>query len=271
MTTIAEWIKTQSSDKTVNTADLHLLLGHILTKNTAWLFAHQDFELNQLQINQLNLGYQSLQAGKPLAYITGKKEFWDLMLCVNEHTLIPRPETELLIETASQIASNPNIILDLGTGSGAIALALARQFPSAKIFASDQSKQALKVAQQNALSNSINTVQFIHSNWLEGFQNISFDLIISNPPYLDANDEHLASLKFEPVGALVAEDHGLADFNTISRQARNQLNTGGIIMFEHGWKQKDAVTDILVTNGFAGVCSKKDLAGLDRVTWGFQP
>ena len=271
MTTIGEWVKSQTSDHGSLATEVKLLIGHLLAKNTAWIFAHQDYILSKSQINQLNLWYQTLLAGKPLAYITGTKEFWDLKLYVNEHTLIPRPETELLVETACQIAGKSNIILDLGTGSGAIALALARQFPTAKIIASDQSKEALKVAKHNAQFNSINTVQFLHSNWLEDIHNIKFDLIISNPPYLDANDEHLPSLKFEPVSALVAGDHGLADFITISRQARNHLNTGGIIMFEHGWKQKDAVTDILVTNGFAGVCSKKDLAGLDRITWGFQP
>ncbi len=252
----------------MSSADLRLLLCHLTSKDSAWLYAHLDHVLSQEDVNQINHWVDEMSRGKPLAYITGEKDFWTLKLKVNEHTLIPRPDTEIIIETILLLNLSPNKILDLGTGSGAIALALATEYPSASIVACDYSNEALLVAQANAQLNHIDNVKFIESDWFDGIDKCTFDLIVSNPPYIDTNDPHLIDLAYEPLSALVAEDQGLADFKTISEQATEFLQPDGILMFEHGWQQSEAVRMILNDTGFTDVTTQKDLAGHDRVTWG---
>jgi len=273
LTRINDWLNHQSPpthpDQSAYTRDLKLLVCHLLSKNSAWLYAHSDDLINDHQIQQLNSWAEELKQGKPLAYITGIKEFWTLTLKVNEHTLIPRAETELLIETIQQLSDSPKKILDLGTGSGAIALSLATLFPKAHITASDQSIEALKVAQSNAKLNRIHNVQFIQSNWFDSFTDDSYDIIVSNPPYIDSMDEHLANLSYEPISALVADDHGLSDFKSISQKAYKYLKPGGLLMFEHGWQQSEAVSQILQDVELVNISTQKDLLGHNRITWGY--
>lgn len=248
--------------------DLKYLVCHLLDKNSAWLYANQHANLSKQQVNQLNQWVNELNKGKPLAYITGEKAFWTLTLKVNEHTLIPRPETELIIETVDQLNLQPKKILDLGTGSGAIALALATLLPQATILATDVSKQALDTARNNATNNGISTVTFQHSDWFESITDKNFDLIVSNPPYIAENDSHLSDLSYEPINALVAANNGLAAYEAICAAAKNYLSTKGILMFEHGWQQHLAVAEIMKNAGFVDIQHQQDLLGHQRITWG---
>jgi len=272
--TIKDWISQQQQQapnrQAIATNVLRQLLAAALNKNSAWLFAHPDHPLTVGNIQQLDEWLSRLKTGEPLAYITGQQAFWDLTLQVNPHTLIPRPDSEILIETAVSLYEKqaPERVLDLGTGSGALALALARVFPQATILATDQSAPALEMASKNARINRIKQVTFLQSDWFEHIPAQKFDLIVSNPPYLATDDEHLEALQHEPTSALVAGEQGLSDFLDITSRAPDFLSHGGILMFEHGWQQQQAVADILAAGGFQDIGFAKDLAGHDRVTWG---
>lgn len=228
-----------------------------------------DYILSDDQISQLTIWQQQLMTGYPLAYIIGKQDFWDFELIVNEHTLIPRPDTETLIETCITLFKNPpKTILDLGTGSGAVAIALAKVFNQSKVTAIDASSNALQVALKNSDNNNITNIQFIQSNWFESIEPQKFDLVASNPPYIDEEDPHLKNLKHEPYEALVAADNGLKDFKTIALNALSYLSNDGVLVFEHGWKQKRDVQQILKQSGYTNIKTFKDLAGNDRVSCG---
>lgn len=272
MTLISDWLNSQAqacnAEKSIDVTDIRLLVCHLLSQNTAWLLAHQHDELTDAQTQQLNQWVEELKVGKPLAYITGEKEFWNLKLKVNRHTLIPRPETELMIETTEALNLQPKKILDLGTGSGAIALALATLFPKAEIIATDVSLDALETAKENAKLNQISNVEFIQSDWFSRISPMNFNLIVSNPPYIAVDDEHLAKLTHEPNTALVASNNGLAAYHTICKDARSYLQTGGVLMFEHGWQQHQDVAEIMSVAGFTDICHEKDLLGHFRITWG---
>lgn len=268
MTSISDWLDKQAQSPQSDLSELRYLVCHLLGKSSAWLFANSDASLDSNHVNQLDAWVDQLQRGKPLAYITGEKAFWNLNLKVNEHTLIPRPETEVLIETIKQLELNPQTILDLGTGSGAIALSLATEFPEAEIVASDLSPEALEVARENGQNNQISNVEFVLSDWFLSISNKLFDLIVSNPPYIDANDEHLSQLTFEPLSALVADNQGLAAYQQICAQAKNHLTVNGVLMFEHGWQQHQAVASIMKEAGFSHIQHQKDLLGHQRITWG---
>lgn len=269
MTSIASWLASQPSNTSPDyNKELKLLLCHLFKQNTAWLYSHDDTQLSSSDLKQLNQWVGQLEIGMPLAYITGQKAFWDLQLEVNEHTLIPRPDTELLIETVIDLKPQPKSIIDLGTGSGAIALSLVNSIPDVEVTAIDFSKQALATAQRNAQLNNINQIEFICSNWFDEIAEKTFDLIVSNPPYIAADDEHLYQLRFEPISALVAEDQGLADFKKITEQAPHYLNSNGVLMFEHGWNQHKEVENILSVAGFSHIRSRRDIQGHHRITWG---
>ncbi len=277
MHTIQAWLRAQKhpSDQNqprINQSDLRRLLAHLLQQDNAWLFAHQDFELNPQHIQQLDHWLKQLGDGFPLAYITGQQLFWDLDLLVDSNTLIPRPDTETIVEVALNIlaTNHPKHILDLGTGSGALALALGRVFPDAQVIGIDQSSGALNIAKRNALRNQVKNVQFMVSDWFTNLNNKTFDLIVSNPPYIADDDEHLNHLIHEPTAALVSDQEGLGDFIRITEQAPNYLTEFGLLMFEHGWQQKDSVQTIMSDAGFRHVNSVKDLAGIDRVTYGYK-
>jgi release factor glutamine methyltransferase len=252
--------------------DAELLLTHVLQKNRSYLHSHNDQKLNSEIMETVFELIEQRLTGKPIAYIIKHKEFWSLDLEINEHVLIPRPETELLVELTLQLLpTNKSLrIADLGTGSGAIAIAIAKERPNWFITATDNSNKALLLAQKNAKRLNLTNIQFVLSDWCLNLSEHKFDSIISNPPYIAENDPHLqSSIKFEPHLALVAKNNGLADIATIIDQAKNKLNTDGVLLLEHGYNQGLAVKDLLMANNYKRITQHQDLAGLDRAICGY--
>ncbi|MGB5852438.1 MAG: peptide chain release factor N(5)-glutamine methyltransferase [Rhodanobacter sp.] len=253
-------------------AEAELLLLHVLRQPRSWLFAHADDPLEM----DVQTSYQELlarrEAGEPVAYLVGHRGFWTLDLEVTPATLIPRPETELLVELALQRLPSgfSGQVADLGTGSGAIALAIARERPHAQVIATDASAAALEVARRNAQRHAIDNVSFVQGDWLAPLADQRFDLIASNPPYIEADDPHLArgDLRFEPASALASGHDGLDDIRRIVDGARRHLAPGGWLLFEHGWNQGDAARALLDAAGYAEVFTAPDLEQRDRVSGG---
>ncbi len=245
---------------------LHLLaLGRPLHER-AWLLAHDTDTLDEAALEKLAPLLQRRAAGEPLAYITGTKEFFGLPLQVDPRVLDPRPDTETLVEWALEHlpVDAARDVIDLGTGSGAIALALQHQRPHARVSAVDASTDALAVAQANAQQLKL-PVRFIHSHWLRGVQG-HFDVIVSNPPYIAADDPHLAALTHEPLQALASGNDGLDDTRTLIEQAPAHLKPGGWLLLEHGYDQAEAVRALFAQAGWHSVQSRRDLAGIERCT-----
>lgn len=251
--------------------EAHYLLATILNKSRAYLIAFEEKDLTENQTTQFTRALQRRQQGEPLAYICGQKEFWSLTLSVTPAVLIPRPETELLVETVlSLYSSNTHYkVADLGTGSGAIALALASERSTWEITASDISEAALSVAKHNASQLGIANVSFEQGDWCAALGDAQFDVIVSNPPYIDAVDTDLekAVLQYEPSDALIAAENGLAAIKIITKQAVAHLVDGGYLCFEHGYLQADAVATVLADNGFQAMTTLCDLQGLPRVSY----
>jgi release factor glutamine methyltransferase len=249
--------------------DAQLLLLQSLGRapsERAWLLAHDDLELDA-SAEQDFLGYCRRRSdGEPLAYISGHKEFFGLDLLVDSRVLVPRPETETLVEWAIELIPETAGVADLGTGSGAIALAIKHARPRARVEAVDQSADALDVARENARRLSL-AVEFRQASWLEGCQS-RYDVIVSNPPYVARRDPHLEALRYEPGTALAAGDDGLDDIRVIARSAPAHLNPGGWVLIEHGWDQAAAVRELLASAGLKNVASRRDLAGIERCTGG---
>ena len=267
--------------------EAQLLLQHVLNVNRAWLIAHQN---DALEAN-IHAAYRTLinrrVNGEPIAYILGVREFYGLNLKVTPATLIPRPDTETLVEAAlAKIPLQKNLtICDLGTGSGAIALAIAKHRPLAQVTAVDASENALKIAQENAHNLQITNVEFTLSNWFDALKNQRFDVVVSNPPYIAEGDKHLSSgdLPWEPISALVPgqpfpledknaeKEDGLSAIKHIISDAPNYLKPHGWLMLEHGYNQAEQVTDLLAQAGFGQIETQKDLGGNNRVTLGMMP
>lgn len=252
--------------------DAEFLMAHCLDKPRAWLYAHADQVLDGKQIAHFADLVGRRQSGEPVAYITGRRGFWSFDLRVSPDTLIPRPETELLVEMALEYLppARPLMVLDLGTGSGAIALALAKERPLARIIAVDASPAALSVAEANAVELKLANILFQHGDWFAGLANQRFDVIVSNPPYIEAEDAHLlqGDLRFEPRSALAAGDDGLEDIRVIVRGAPGHLNPQGCLMVEHGWRQGPAIRQLFAEAGFVSVETEQDLEQRERVTLG---
>ena len=252
--------------------DSELLLCEILNCERSHLYAYPEKELTQHNIASLNQFIALRAEGHPIAHITKQREFWSLLLQVNEHTLIPRPETEILVDAALKLIpkDSEKDILDLGTGSGAIAIAIASERPLAKIMATDKSDKALQIAKQNAEKHNINNIHFINADWfnMEGKQ--SYDVIVSNPPYICNDDIHLeqGDVRFEPLSALTSGKDGLDDLRIIIRQAKNYLNKQGWLLVEHGYNQAKQVQQLFNENNFNSVTTIKDYGDNDRVTIG---
>ena len=254
-------------------------LLHVIDKPAIALMTDEDYQLTDSEVARFNDGVVKMQQGIPLAYLTGQQEFWSLNFKVNEHTLIPRPDTEVLVEqvlnwiNAQPAQLSHKRLLDLGTGSGCIAISLAHELKHAnwQVVAVDLSLEALKVAQHNAVSNNVANVEFIQSSWYQALptnDEHQFDVIVSNPPYIDETDEHLAGLTAEPISALSAPNQGLADIEHIVQQATKYLCTGGLLAIEHGYDQGDVVRQLFLDSGFESVHTVKDYGGNDRVTLG---
>ena len=253
--------------------EVQLLMAHALQANRAWLLAHDDEPLAAEPARNYRVYLERRLGGEPMAYIFGEKEFYGLLLAVNADVLIPRPETELLVDLALECTQpdEPLQALDLGTGSGAIALALANARPRVLCLAVDASAAALRVAQANAARLQLSNVRFLESNWWQHVPvGSKFNVIVSNPPYIAANDRHLQAgdLRFEPLHALAAGATGLDDLQTIVRGAPAYLAQGGCLLLEHGYEQGAAVRQLLVAAGFSGVQTYRDLAGRERVSTG---
>jgi len=235
------------------------------------LFTEPDLLLTAEQEKNFLAYVERRASGEPIAYITGEKEFWSLRFKVDNHVLIPRPETELLVElTLEQIKNKKSAkILDLGTGSGVIAIAIASQYPNCQIIASDNSEPALDIAKQNAASHKAK-IDFIHSDWFANIPEQTFDVIVANPPYIDKNDPHLNEhvYQYEPEHALISKNKGLFDLNKIINQARNYLTHSGILIVEHGFQQAHSVQQLFKQANFKRIKSHKDLAGKLRCSSG---
>ena len=261
----------------VERLDAQLLMAHLLGQSRAWLLAHEDASLDDAQ----DAAFQALAArraaGEPFAYLVGEREFHGLALRVDPSVLVPRPDTETLVDWALRLLEGPlraagrPAVLDLGTGSGAIALALKHACPRADVWAGERSAGALAVARDNARRLGLD-VRFAQGDWwaaLDGVDGVpAFDLVVSNPPYIAADDPHLAALTHEPLSALVADDDGLADIVRIAAQAPPRMRAGGWLLIEHGWQQGEAVRAILARAGFDEVGTAPDIEGRARCTGG---
>jgi len=255
--------------------DAQVLLAHVLGVDRAWLAGHATDPLRDGDAMRfLDLARQR-RVGVPVAHLVGRREFWTLDLEITPDVLIPRPETEVAVEQALlRIAPDrPARVLDLGTGSGAIALALAHERPRASVVATDRSPEALEVAQRNATRNGVANVVFALSDWYSALPPQRFDAIVSNPPYVRADDPHLGQddVRYEPPAALVAGADGLESLRVIIADASRWLADGGWLIVEHGYDQVDRVRDLMNEAGLAAVVSTRDLAGIPRVLSGRLP
>ena len=265
--------------------EVQCLLQKVLKVNRAYLLTHPE----RLLSTDENLNYGALlerrMTGEPVAYLLGEREFYGLNFKVTPATLIPRPDTELLVELAlQQIPSSPAPllqageggrkagrgfrVLDMGTGSGAIAISVAHARPDIEVVAVDASEAALDVAKYNAQTLKVHNVRLLHSDWFAALSDECFDIVVSNPPYIETDDMHLSRMSFEPISALASGGDGLDDIRRISAEAMHHLYPGGRLMLEHGYSQAEKVRELLLQSGFSEVSSVRDLSGIERVTMG---
>jgi release factor glutamine methyltransferase len=248
--------------------DAELLLARALDVPRSYLFAHPEDELDAAASKRFAAVIENRAAGAPLAYITGEKEFWSMNLMVTRDTLVPRPETEILVEQALQRISRDEVarILDAGTGSGAIALAIAKERPLCEVVATDFSAAALAIAKENARQHSLPNIEFLLGDWLEPVAGQLFDVIATNPPYVPSADPDLERLKHEPRSALVSGADGLDAIRRIAVDAMSVIKPGGSLLIEHGDEQHAVVAEILADAGWTEIGVTQDLAGIPRVT-----
>lgn len=251
--------------------DAQILLGFVTGQSRTFILAFAETILTDIQRSQLEVLLARRVQGEPIAYLVGEREFWSLPLRVSPATLIPRPDTECLIEHAlTCLPPHPCQILDLGTGTGAIALALASERPDCQITALDVVPEAVALARSNAEYLAISNVRVLHSHWFDALDSQRFALIVSNPPYIDSEDPHLSQgdVRFEPKSALVADNHGLADIEILIGQAREYLEPNGWLILEHGWQQGEQVRALFANAGFSDVFTGKDYGHNERLTSG---
>jgi release factor glutamine methyltransferase len=251
--------------------DAQVLLAHVVERDRSWLAAHRDDELSKVQADAFLAFARRRREGEPVAYLTGVKEFWGLALRVSDAVLVPRPETETLVELALEwIGRDAGArVLDLATGSGAVAMAIARERPRATVVATDVSTAALAIARANASRLGLANVACIASDWWSAIDG-RFDVIVSNPPYVAAADPHLqeGDVRFEPVGALVPPGDALSALRTVVAGAARHLLPHGALAVEHGYDQSEAVQSMFRDAGFSAIAVRRDLAGIPRVVGG---
>ena len=254
--------------------DAEILLGFVTGKARTFILAFGETPLTDEQQEQLAALLARRVRGEPVAHLIGEREFWSLPLFVSPVTLIPRPDTECLVEQAlARLPAAPCRILDLGTGTGAIALALASERPDCQVTAVDLIPDAVALAQRNADHLGIRNIEIVQSRWFSALEGQQFSLIVSNPPYIDAQDPHLAQgdVRFEPLSALVAADNGLADLHTLIKEAPRYLLPQGWLLLEHGWQQGAAVREIFARYGWQQVETCRDYGDNERLTLGRRP
>lgn len=254
--------------------DAEILLAFCLNKNRSWLFTWPDTELSPAELAEFDALLQRRKNGEPVAHITGQREFWSLPLSITKDTLIPRPDTELMVEKILALypADSDITLADLGTGSGAIALALASERPNWSIIATDLSAAALDVARHNAQQLKLDNIEFEPGSWFEPLGDKTFDIITSNPPYIAETDPHLSEgdVRFEPLSALASGRDGLNDIRHICQQARQYLKHKGMLIIEHGFDQKAEIQEIFTVSGFTDISQYHDLSNNPRLTYGIK-
>ena len=277
------WATLQLPGSDTPQLDARVLLGFVLGKTSAALYARSDDVVADDYRSRFEALVLSRKNGVPVAYLTGAREFWSLELMVNRSVLIPRPDTELAVERVLSHACSieQGRVLDLGTGSGAIALAIASELPTFEIIATDVSAPALALAAVNQTAFGLKNVSFVEGNWYNPLRSMTasegqpgrFDIIVSNPPYIDPQDPHLnlGDVRFEPSGALVAQKKGYADLKVIIEGANDFLFAGGWLILEHGYDQGDSVRALLEHAGFDNIQTHTDLSANDRVSEGQKP
>lgn len=261
----AELAESDSSD-----VDVQILLCFVLECSPVRLMTASEATLTEPQWQQYSALIQRRKQGEPVAHIIGSRGFWSLDLAVDASTLIPRPDTELLVSLVLSKLKPGMCIVDLGTGTGAIALSLAAERPDISVMATDLQAAALRLAERNRLSHDLKNVSLVQMAWLGGFQSQVFDLIVSNPPYIERTDPHLTrgDVRFEPLTALVSGEDGLDDIRQIVSQARRCLKPGGWLLLEHGYDQSERVQNLFRDAGFEQVTAHQDFGGQDRAVMG---
>ena len=276
--TVAQCLQRASELESISDSarlDIELLLCHILQKNRTYLFTWPDKTLSPELTEQFEQFFNRRKSGEPIAHILGQREFWSLPLAVNNSTLIPRPDTELLVELVLQLfgedtPQQARSCLDLGTGTGAIVLALASEKPHWQLLGVDQSADAVALAEHNRQQLGFKQVTIAQSDWFSHIKAQQFDVIVSNPPYIDPQDPHLeqGDVRFEPRSALIADNHGLADIELIIGASKHYLSADGWLLLEHGYDQGEQVRRLLVHSDFKQVETRRDLGGNERVSLG---
>lgn len=269
MVSIAELQQRIISSSSLPISEIRMLMMHALNKTRIQLITESDRVLIEAEVSAVQNLIASRIAGEPIAYLIGQREFYGLMLHVTKEVLIPRPETELLVDLSLQLVLPNSSILDLGTGSGVIAIAIAHLRPDLDVWATDISSAALTIAKRNAELHQCQ-IRFVESNWYSNLPDRKWHIIVSNPPYIVQDDPHLSQgdLRFEPKNALTDHADGLSAFRQIIAGAKVRLEEGGWLLVEHGYDQAQAVCDLLTEHRFVNVQSWPDMAGIERVSGG---